>query len=71
MLGVTTYDRILITQHILGVKSLGSPYQILAADVNRSRSVTTLDLIQLRKIALRGDGVVESAGLDSMVGDGG
>ena len=51
--GVSTIDLILISQHILGVKLLDSPYKIIAADVNRSKSVTTLDLIELRKIILR------------------
>ncbi|MCB0616052.1 MAG: T9SS type A sorting domain-containing protein, partial [Phaeodactylibacter sp.] len=34
------------------VQPLGSPYQMIAADVNNSRSITTLDLIQLRKLIL-------------------
>jgi hypothetical protein len=51
--GISTYDLILITQHILGVKPLESPYQIIAADVNNSGSVTTLDVIELRRIILR------------------
>jgi hypothetical protein len=34
---------------ILGVTPLNSPYKMIAADVNNSRSITTLDLIQLRR----------------------
>lgn len=54
---VTTLDIIYITQHILGMRPFTSPYQWLAADVNRSASVTTLDMIQIRRAILS----VESA----------
>lgn len=46
--GVSTYDLSLITKHILGLAPFSSPYKLIAADVNNSRSVTTLDVIQLR-----------------------
>lgn len=51
-LGVSTYDLILISRHILGVDLLDSPYQLIAADVNRSGTITALDLIQLRRLIL-------------------
>ena len=50
--GVSTFDLITITKHILGVKSLSTPYQMIAADVNNSGSITTLDLIRTRKVIL-------------------
>lgn len=50
--GVSTLDLVLISKHILGVQSLGSPYKQIAADVNRSGSVSTLDMITLRKMIL-------------------
>jgi len=50
--GVSTYDMILMSKHILGVSPLESPYQIIAADINRSGSITTLDMIALRKLIL-------------------
>jgi len=50
--GVTTYDLVLITKHILGVKPLDSPYKMIAADVNKSETITTFDLVQLRKLIL-------------------
>ncbi len=53
--GITTYDIILISQHILGIRPLQSPYQIIAADANNSRSVSMLDVIQLRKLILHQD----------------
>ncbi|MBK6905128.1 MAG: hypothetical protein IPH04_20580 [Saprospirales bacterium] len=50
--GVTTFDMVLIARHILGTQLLDSPYKIIAADVNRSNSVSTLDLVELRKVIL-------------------
>ncbi|MEY3051951.1 MAG: hypothetical protein RLY31_1736, partial [Bacteroidota bacterium] len=50
--GVTTFDLVLITKHILGSQLLNSPYKIIAADANKSNSVTTFDLVQLRKLIL-------------------
>jgi hypothetical protein len=50
--GVSTYDLVVISKHILGIEALDSPYKLLAADVNNSQSVTTLDLIQIRKLIL-------------------
>ena len=50
--GVSTFDLVLISQHILGVQLLNTPYKMIAADVNNSESITTLDLIQLRKLIL-------------------
>ena len=50
--GVSTFDLIQIQRHILNIKTFDSPYQYIAADINRSRTITTLDLIQLRKVIL-------------------
>ncbi|MCB9352903.1 MAG: T9SS type A sorting domain-containing protein [Lewinellaceae bacterium] len=50
--GVSTGDLVLISKHILGVRRFDSPRQYIAADVNRSRSITTLDLIEIRKAIL-------------------
>ncbi len=51
--GVTTLDIVEINKHILGVKPLDSPYKMLAADVNRSGSITSLDMLDIRKLILR------------------
>ncbi len=51
--GVTTYDLVLITRHILGIQLLDSPYKIIAADANRSNAVTTADMVDIRKIILQ------------------
>ncbi|RMF02290.1 MAG: T9SS C-terminal target domain-containing protein, partial [Bacteroidetes bacterium] len=50
--GVTTFDIVLISKHVLGTQLLASPYQRIAADVNRSGTITTLDMIQIRKLIL-------------------
>lgn len=53
--GVTTFDLVLITKHILAVNKLDSPYKIIAADANKTETVTTSDLVQLRKLILHID----------------
>jgi hypothetical protein len=50
--GVNTWDLILISKHILGLAPLSSPYKLIAADANRSGTVTTFDIVELRKLIL-------------------
>ncbi|MBL7809049.1 MAG: T9SS type A sorting domain-containing protein, partial [Saprospiraceae bacterium] len=50
--GVTTYDLVLISKHILGLEPLNSPYKMIAADANRSGSITTFDVVEIRKLIL-------------------
>ncbi len=50
--GVSTYDLVLISQHIIGTAPLTSPYKKIAADVNNSGTITTFDLVQLRQLIL-------------------
>ena len=50
--GVSTYDLVLISQHIIGTNPLTSPYQLIAADVNNSGTISTFDLVQLRQLIL-------------------
>ncbi len=50
--GVSTYDLVLMSKHILGVLPLSSPYAMIAADINRSGSITTFDVVELRKMIL-------------------
>ena len=50
--GVSTFDLVLINKHILGIEEFDSPYKIIAADVNNSKSVTTIDIAELRKLIL-------------------
>lgn len=53
--GVSSFDNVLITKHILGVQSLDSPYKRIAADVNNSGTITTQDVISLRRLILHQD----------------
>ncbi len=50
--GVTTYDLVLISKHILGIEPLGTPYKMIAADANKSNSITTFDIVEIRKLIL-------------------
>jgi hypothetical protein len=50
--GVTTYDLVLISKHILGLVPLNTPYKMIAADANRSGSITTFDIVEFRKLIL-------------------
>lgn len=50
--GVTTLDLVRMVQHIQGSELLDSPYKIIAADINRSGSVTMLDVVELQRLLL-------------------
>ena len=50
--GVSTFDLVLISQHILGISQFDTPYKYIAADVNQSGTVTAFDLVQLRQLIL-------------------
>ncbi len=61
--GINTLDLIKMQKFILGLGGLDSPYQMLAADVNRSSSVTASDLLLVRKIILGLETGLEDEGL--------
>lgn len=50
--GVSTLDLLLARAHILGLRLLDSPYKLIAADVNNSSNITTLDLLEMRSVLL-------------------
>lgn len=50
--GVTTFDIVKISKHILGTELLDSPYKIIAGDVNKSGELTALDLAHIRNLIL-------------------
>jgi hypothetical protein len=50
--GVSTFDLVQISKHILGIKPLETPYKIIAADANKNGSITTFDIVELRKLIL-------------------
>jgi len=53
MNGISTFDLVLISRHILGVETINSPYRLIAADVNKSGSISAYDIVQLRQLILR------------------
>jgi hypothetical protein len=50
--GVTTFDLVLISKHILAIDPFIDAWKLEAADVNQSNSVTTFDILELRKLIL-------------------
>jgi hypothetical protein len=50
--GVSTFDLVLISKHILNVVNFTTPYQWIAADINDNGQVTTGDLNEIRKVIL-------------------
>ena len=50
--GVSTLDMLRIQKHLLGVQPFNQAYQFIAADVNNNNSLSSLDLIELRKLSL-------------------
>lgn len=53
MNGISTFDLVLISRHILGIETISSPYRLIAADVNKSGSISAYDIVQLRQLILR------------------
>lgn len=51
--GVTTYDLVLLSRHILGIQPITNPYLLIAADANGSGSITTADILEIRKVILQ------------------
>ncbi|MFZ1515487.1 MAG: lectin-like protein, partial [Saprospiraceae bacterium] len=50
--GISTADIVKIQKHILGTEPITSPYKMVAADVNKSKTVTARDIADLRKLIL-------------------
>lgn len=50
--GVSNLDLALLADHITGASPLTSPYQLIAADVNNSGTVTTADYIELQQLIM-------------------
>jgi thiol-disulfide isomerase/thioredoxin len=51
-LGITTLDLVIVSKHILNVTKLTTNAEVIAADINNSRTVTTLDLVPMKKLIL-------------------
>jgi lysyl endopeptidase len=50
--GVTSFDLVLISKHILGLDPFDSPWKIIAVDANKNNLVTTFDIVEIRKMIL-------------------
>lgn len=50
--GISTADIAKIQKHIIGTESITDPYLLIAADINKSGSITAADLTDLRKLIL-------------------
>ncbi len=50
--GITTFDLVLITKHILAIEVFETAQQFVAADADNSNTITTLDIITLRQLIL-------------------
>jgi len=50
--GVSIIDMVIILRHILGITEFQTPHQHIAADINNSGKITTLDVVELRKLIL-------------------
>ncbi len=51
--GISTIDLLLVRQHVLATFPLTSPYKIIAADVDGSGAVGTLDFLLIRTVVLQ------------------
>jgi len=50
--GVNTLDLVFLIRHLLEISPLNSPYRKLASDINESKSISTLDVIAMRRAIL-------------------
>ncbi len=50
--GVSTYDLVLISKHLLELQLLDSPYKMIAADIDNNGLITTFDIVQLKRLIL-------------------
>ncbi len=51
--GVTTLDLVMIQRHILGIQTMPSPYQVIAADATNDGRLSAADLTEIRKLILK------------------
>jgi hypothetical protein len=50
--GINTWDLILLKRHVLGQEPLDNPYKLIAADINKSGTITLFDRSELIKLIL-------------------
>ncbi|MFZ4545109.1 MAG: HYR domain-containing protein [Saprospiraceae bacterium] len=50
--GVTTFDVVRMTRHILGLDKITNPYTLIAADVNKNGTISSADIVAARRVIL-------------------
>lgn len=50
--GISTLDLVFMTQHVLQIRPLDSPYKMIAADVNLDGKIDIFDLVEERQLIL-------------------
>ena len=50
--GISTFDLVLMAQHVLQINLLDSPYKLLAADINLDGKINIFDLVEERQLIL-------------------
>jgi hypothetical protein len=50
--GISTVDVVRIQRHILGIEYLNSHYKYMAADVNKTKTITSSDITEIRRLIL-------------------
>jgi len=50
--GLSTLDAYLIQRYLLGENTLNSPYKLLAADVDNNGKITSMDIVELRRLIM-------------------
>ena len=50
--GVSTFDLVKMSKHVLNVAPFTTGYEFVAADINHNGQVTTFDIVELRKLIL-------------------
>lgn len=50
--GVTTFDVVRMTRHILGLDRITDPYTLIAADVNKNGTISSADIVATRRVIL-------------------
>lgn len=52
MNGISTLDLVMIQRHILGIETIKTPFSLIAADINKSNSISSADMVEVRKLIL-------------------
>ena len=50
--GVTSLDLVMIQRHVIGFAEFSDPLQIIASDINESNTVSSADIVIIRKVVL-------------------